>query len=181
MQKPLGKKKKLVVKLSQLWQSLPGMTRQATLPTLCYGLMHWPKAMITGTHVPFRHPPSTDCQSPSSGPCFSVDTLNTCFYKLFCSFFYIIKHFFTAQNIPRLQKEVCQKILSNKTKISPLHLFFKLFFPQLLHSKTTHNESIFRLHCMKVYLLYDKLFSDGTEQQQEIKQIRLLLKYTHSS
>lgn len=51
-------------------------------------------------------------------------------------------------------------------------------------SKTTHTESIFRLHHMKAYLLYNKLFYDGIEQQQEIKQIRLLLlllKYTHSS
>lgn len=37
---------------------------------------------------------------------------------------------------------------------------------------------------MKAYLLYNKLFYDGIEQQQEIKQIRLLLlllKYTRSS
>lgn len=34
---------------------------------------------------------------------------------------------------------------------------------------------------MQVYLLYDKLFYDGIEQQQEIKQVRLLLKFTHSS
>lgn len=63
-------------------------------------------------------------------------------------------------------------------------MFFKLFFPQLLpkqnytywiHLQTTSYESLFTL---------SKLFYDGIEQQQEIKQIRLLLlllKYTHSS
>lgn len=34
---------------------------------------------------------------------------------------------------------------------------------------------------MPVYLLYDKLFYDGIEQQQAIKQVGILLKYTHSS
>lgn len=61
------------------------------------------------------------------------------------------------------------------------YLFFDFFFPQVQQSETSHTESIFRLQHMQVYLLCDKLFYDGIEQQQEIKQVRLLPKYTHSS
>lgn len=106
---------------------------------------------------------------PSSCLCFLINTLNTQNCKLFCSFSNIIKvkNFLTAQNLPAPWKKVkCQKI-DYIQFVSSLRHF-------LLHTSTAKwNYAYwitFRLHHIKVYLLYDTLFCDVIEQQQDSKQ-----------
>lgn len=110
------------------------------------------EGVVTGTHVLFRHLPSTDCQCqrcPSSCPCFLIDTLNTHIYKLcYCFFNRIkVKHFLTAQNLASLwQNEKCRKFLRNSENFlsAPLssnsssHSYYKV----KLHTRNPSSEYI---------------------------------------